>query len=679
MRRSALFVMTSIAILALSGLNCPRPASGPRVPGLQGFGSPDELKQYLADQATVNQGRSGGGFFGLLSGLGGMAAAPMANTADQATEGTSGPSFSTTNIQEAGVDESDIVKNDGQTIYSLDGSTIHVVRATPPTGVAELTKLTLPDNGDSLYLTGSKLVALSYSGYYYYGWSGGGVPMPMAAENAANSPTTPDTGSMPFPDRPQSTVTIFDVSDPANPVKTATVTLEGNLQGSRLIGNKLHLVVSSWPVLPDNPTADNITAMPIEQLLPRMQVADASGAVVQSGNAVGWQGVFRPISPDGYQITTVVTMDVTDPTVPFSSTAITANVGTVYASTSALYLTDTNYDWTSSGSREDTIIHKLAFTDTGTDYIGSGMIPGRPLNQYSLGEYNGYLRIATEINSSGFTDGTFQSTQTNNVYVLGVNGATLQVVGKIENIAPGESIYSARFVGDRGFLVTFLRTDPLFVMDLKDPANPAIVGELKVPGYSDHIQMLDENHLLTIGRDAEDVGTFAWIQGVQVSLFDVTDPANPALLDKEIIGGRGTTSEANYNPKAFNYYAAQNALAFPIDYYEGDTTGAEIGRHNFTGLLVYRVTVADGISSLGRISTDSGLDQTGCFLGYYGYTRGVFVDTTVYSVSQVGVKAADLSDVSTILGQVSFDNPTTLYRDCYWSWEIEIPPGGGLR
>ena len=426
--------------------------------------------------------------------------------------------------------------------------------------------------------------------------------------------------------------------------------------------------------------------------------------------------MFRPIDPDGYGIVTVVTLDVDHPEAPFTSTSITADAGTIYASKDALYITDTNYDFTSYTSRIDTAVHKLVFTDTGTQYAASGIVPGRPLNQYSLGEFNGFLRIATHIDptyefliapqpaappsngptpddtvsSSGGT-GSASSTavavsqtsgDVNGVYVLGENvgKASLDIVGRVENIAQGEQIYAARFVGDRGFLVTFRRVDPLFALDLSDPENPFVAGKLKVPGYSDHIQLLDENHLLTIGKDAQDTGSFAWVEGVQISIFDVTDLANPALLHKETIGGRGTSSEANYNPKAFNYFAARNALAFPIDVYAGQTKGPEIGMHDFSGLYVYRITLANGFEFLGRIASDGGNDKNGCFLSYYGFTRGVFIGENVYSVTQRGVKTAALSNVGALLGQTTFPDAPSLYPDCYfYAPTIALPEGEGLK
>ena len=139
--------------------------------------------------------------------------------------------------------------------------------------------------------------------------------------------------------------------------------------------------------------------------------------------------------------------------------------------------------------------------------------------------------------------------------MLGEEDGELVIFGRLEGIAPGEQIYSARFIGSRGFLVTFKKVDPLFTFDLTDPADPQVVGELKVPGYSDYIHPLGENHLLTIGKYAVEDGDMVWYQGVQISVFDVTDFADPVQVDVEIVGDRGTESEALENPHAFNYFA----------------------------------------------------------------------------------------------------------------------------
>ncbi|MHC4797313.1 MAG: beta-propeller domain-containing protein [Planctomycetota bacterium] len=661
--------------LLLTGAMCPPIPTNipPRTAGMKAFNSPEELRSYLTEQASDRYLRppsSSGSLFPFLfpsapQSTSTPAPASMGDAANTAPEADGdGTGFSTTNIQEIGVDESDIVKNNGQNIYLLDDTTIHIVNANPPENMTEIASLELEANGDSLYLNDQTLVAISQQYTYNdIGWDF----MDSAQLNSV-------VGG-PWNDGTQTIVTVIDVTDPAKPTVKSTVKFEGSLADSRMIDGQMYLIMTTTPRLPANITPETLQNMSLDQWIPDYEKTSADGSVT-AGDIVDWQSFYRPEYPDGYGITTVVTLDVNNPDNGFHSTAVSADAGTIYATTEALYVTDTEYSYTGFAYNEDTIIHKFGFTENGTEYLASGIVPGRPLNQYSLGEHNDNLRIATTVRNSSLNS----NGQDNRVYVLAVSETKLEIIGKIENIAPGESIYAARFIGNRGFLVTFKKVDPLFTIDFTDPYNPKLIGELKVPGYSDHIQLLDENHLLTIGKDALDVGSFAWFQGVQLSIFDVTDFGNPQLLHKEIIGSRGTHSEANDNPKAFNYYATLGVLAFPIDLYEGDTSGSQYGQHSFNGLYVYDVSVDNGFILLGRIATTDNQTQNGCFWGYYGYTRGVFIDQTVYAVSEIGVKAAPLDNIQNIIGQTDFDDTSSLYQDCYpYDTPVALPQGQGVR
>ena len=678
--------------LPFLGATCPQPDTGgtdggSRQASLLKFSSGEELRAFLADQATARTNAGGTGSLGCAAAspsfntVGDMALSPGAADAESGT-GTDTRGYSTTNIQEAGVDEGDLVKNDAETIFWLTGSKVHIVQAAPLEALGEVAVLELPGAGDSLYLQGDTLLALSGQGSIWFmggGWGGGWAEPAMGAATAT-AQAMPMIGG-PWADGAQTTVSIYNVATPSTPSLVKAITFEGSLVSSRLVDGKLHLVLMTMPQVQgggDIPVAE----VTLEQWIPDMRVAGPDGGVISSGDVVAWDNVFRPAEPNGYAMTIVATLDVNAPETPIATTAVAANVGTIYASTEALYLTDTQYSWGTGASHEDTIIHKLALTDTGTDYVASGVVSGRPLNQYSLGEYQDRLRIATS--TTNWDTGVTSSS----VYVLEALDEVLRPVGKIEGIAPGETIYAARFIGPRGFLVTFRRVDPLFTMDLSEPANPRIVGELKVPGYSDHIQLLDENHLLTIGRDAQDVGDFAWVQGVQLSLFDITDMTNPQLVTlqngteaKVVIGGRGTYSEANHNPKAFNYYADAQALAFPIDVYDGDTVGAEYGLHGFTGLYVYRVTVENGFQFLGRIASARGSLGNGCFEGYYGATRGVFIGNNVYSVTDAGVKVAAIDTAGTVLDTAEFSaGGSAPMVNCLWPTpNLAIPASVDLR
>lgn len=730
MRRSAMLIAIGF-LFTLSGANCLDFLNNkPRVAGLKGFSSSEELRSYFADQARNAMRNNNRNPFPIFWGGSPMAPADMATGGDangaEDDADSGADDYSGTNIQEAGVDESDLVKNNGSHIYVLDQSTVHIASASP---LAEVTTVELDSYGDSLYLyrdevTGkNRLVALSQEYIYYpmplmmdtpvsggatesFAETGEGSTEPSGdgSDGGGSDPsdggddgTRPDDGTItspgdgddspddiddddvvggPWNDGSQVLVTIIDVTDPANPEIEAKIRLEGAMVSSRMIENKLHVVLTTMPRLPYDIATTELDQITLEEWLPDYEVENAVGTK-QSGDVVGWENVSRPLDEQGYGLTTVVTLDVTNPTGEPVSTSIVADAGTIYASTAALYVTDTDYGWSGFWeiTRTDTEIHKLSFTDTGTEYAASGLVPGRPLNQYSLGEYLDYLRIATtEDDFSGNGSGT-----TNSVYVLGQQGDALGIVGSVKDIGMGEQIYSARFVGNRGFVVTFRRTDPLFVIDLSDPTSPQMKGKLICPGYSDHIQLLDENHLLTIGKDAEPDGDWAWIKGVQLSVFDVTDMENPQLQYRETIGGRGSNSEANYNPKAFNLWKPQGAdyglLAFPIDVYDEGTSGNpwSYGEWKFSGLMVYRVSVASGFEYLGGISSVDTSEVNGCYWGYYGgYTRGVFIGTDVYSVTPNAVRMAPVDDMSTITAEVQFANADPPYDYCGGWTEPEI-------
>ncbi|MFY0539424.1 beta-propeller domain-containing protein [Nannocystis pusilla] len=185
--------------------------------------------------------------------------------------------------------------------------------------------------------------------------------------------------------------------------------------------------------------------------------------------------------------------------------------------------------------------------------------------------------------------------------MLSEHGSQLVELGRVDNLAPSEDIRSVRFRGDIGFVVTFKKTDPLFVLDLADPAAPSIKGELKIPGYSTYMHLMDDDHLLTMGYDADDQGDFAWFQGLQLQVIDVADLAHPEVLDKEVIGTRGSTSDAATDHLAFTYFKARDLLAVPMTICEGGSGGDYGDIMTFSGLLVYRVTVDGGFELLGGV------------------------------------------------------------------------------
>ncbi|CAK4820236.1 unnamed protein product, partial [Aphanomyces euteiches] len=197
-----------------------------------------------------------------------------------------------------------------------------------------------------------------------------------------------------------------------------------------------------------------------------------------------------------------------------------------------------------------------------------------------MDEYGGYFRIATTTGEAWRND---EQTTKNNVYVL---NEALEITGKLENLAPGERIYSTRFMGNRAYIVTFKQVDPLFVIDLTHPQAPKVLGSLKIPGFSDYLHPYDENHIIGFGKDTVEMSngnggiagvgsTTAFYQGMKIALFDVTDVSHPIEMFKESIGDRGTDSELLHNPKALLFNKEKGLLAFPVTLMKIDPNSKE--------------------------------------------------------------------------------------------------------
>ena len=299
--------------------------------------------------------------------------------------------------------------------------------------------------------------------------------------------------------------------------------------------------------------------------------------------------------------------------------------------------------------------------------VATGSVPGRVLNQFSMDEHAGHLRVAT----TTVDPREFRFTPENNVFVLAETGGELEIVGSVTNLAPGETIRSARFLGDRGYLVTFEQIDPLFTLDLSDPADPKVIGELKVPGFSTFIVPIDRNHLLTVGQFIPEVAPF-FPRGVQLSIFDVTQFDQPRLAALAVLGeGTGASSEALHNPKAFTYFAERGLIALPVSIFDNPVffndfidvgpvveggTGTDTGmavdepvavtapevRGGFDGVVIFSVNVDTGFEELGRISTR--FDDAGFF--FDSFTRGLFIGDNAFAVTNNGIRGGPLTDLT---------------------------------
>ena len=686
-------------------------------PELKRFTSESELRLYLQEQIDAENSRVGTfDRVGIFGGEGGFA--PLANdSVDGIAEGPPAPSteigggdadgdtatggFSQTTIQEQGVDESDVVKTDGTYLYIIDsvagGSVLRIVRASPPEEMAVLSEIELQGAGRDIYLHGDKVIAITSSGgvFFITGTGGGAIGLPGLVDIAiAEDDAGPDgaaTDREIEPDvryeRPQTIVTVLDVARRDAPAVLSTTRFDGSRASSRLIDGVLHLVVSNFQnyyvdVLPLLGQQElNVADIDTATLMPTFHRNEPDG-VDAAGQIVTWRELYRPTDPDGFGMVYVVSLDVDDEA-QFTAVGVVAEPGLIYSSLNALYLTDSQFDF-SGATRQTTDIYKFAYQDRGAVAVATGTVNGRVLNQYSMGEYQGHLRVATTIDRTFGVLGV-AAESSNNLYVLGTSGTSLAVVGSVEGIAPGETIQSVRLIGPRGYLVTFLQIDPFFTLDLADPTDPRVVGELKVPGFSTFIVPMDENHLLTVGQYIPPAGQFGpW--GIQLSIFDVTDFAHPRLQDNVIIGGdSGAWSEALSNPKALTYFAETNLLALPVSIQEGfiffdgplvDLDADQVGDGidapppdgevsvdepveivepfipaGFDGVIVFRASVETGLAELGRLSTR--FEE----VGFYGasFTRGIFINDNVYAVTNRGLRSAPVTDVETAPRKLVFE------------------------
>jgi inhibitor of cysteine peptidase len=627
------------------------PSNQPTNSKLIPFDSEKALLEYFQDQA-VEQTRtqSRGGWF--LWGASPTLAPGSASEDNTATDAQGGGStdYSTTNLQEEGVDESDMFKSDGTYFYIAKDQTLRIVQASPAESLAEVGRLDLGVFVDALYLSDKTVIAL--------GWEVDGSPVDTGAPRAEPMIWPP------YYRRAKIRVIQIDVTDPAQPAITHQLALDGSLVSSRIANGRLIVVLTVLPDLPTNPTPLEINQMTLPEIMPKVQ---ASGG--EPVDAVPWNNWLRPESPDGCAMSAVVTLDATNVETVVESVAVLANAGTIYASPAALYLTDSEYD-PSDNYRENTVIHKFSFGEDGAArYTASGTVPGRLLNQFSLGEYTGNLRVATHRTGSGgvlWRDvvigvastgsgaaggaGTMTAQTTdpvepdNAVFVLGQNAEALDILGSVANFGTNEQIYAVRFIGDHGFVVTFRQMDPLFVLDLADPANPHLVGELQAPGFSDYLHPLGTDYLIGVGHATDQTewgGT--GVKGIQLSLFNVSDWTNPQVLQQISIGSWGSSSEVSSTHKAFTIieHAGQTLIAIPAmltsdsgDYYYN---------WEFAGVLCYRVDPAAGFTELGRLAS------VGQQIAWWpSWQRGAFIGDELYALTPDGVSAAPLSDFNAV-------------------------------
>jgi len=643
------------------------------------FSSYDDLSKYV-EKANAGSGYGGFGRGGsdTLTASSMESGAPVAASAGKSA---SASTYSETNIQVAGVDELDIVKNDGKYIYTVNGNKVVIVDAYPAKSMKIVSELEFDNSVNGIFIEDGKLIVIE-SSYRYSIYGGAELDVVVSKEVAADFVVPQQSSS-------EVKIHIYDISSDiiSKPDLIETFVLDGNYYSARLIDGVVYVIGTKY----------------IDSSAPGIPVFRAGNDV----KSVDASSIYYPGYYESNLIfTSVMAIDIEDLDYE-GDVFLTGANSVIYVSENAIYLTSQkSYDYIKvdagalqvivdslpgdfgnragkvidsndehyvkydkinqimqeyfnklsasekkdfeeklakanneyyidvSKSYEKTVIHRISIDGLDISYSGTSDVPGYILNQFSMDEFGGNFRIAT---TTGGFSGIGNSL--NHLYVLNED---LDIVGSVEDIAQGERIYSARFVGDKAYMVTFRQVDPLYVIDLSNPSNPEILGYLKVTGFSNYLQPIGENLLLGIGREASEQGRS---QGLKISLFDISDFENPREVDKYVVKSDWSYSEAEYEHKAVLFDDALDLLVIPVTYSE------QLGQkwEYWQGAFAFTVT-DDDISLKGKIDHDK---KTGKVENDYGYGNGyvqrsLFMDEVLYTVSSQMIKANAVSDLAYI-------------------------------
>lgn len=628
---------------------------------LKTFNSQEEIKNFLEE----NQG-SNSYFYGRAMSFGVEEAVDdgaLATTASMSSnEKASGASdYSETNIQVEGVDEPDIVKNDGKYIYYVTGEQVLIIDSYPAQELEILSEINL-SGISNIFINEDKLVV-------------------FAQEYKSGSKTK---------------VNIYGVRNRSNPELENEIEIDGYYTTSRMIDDKVYVIANQHTYL-DNGGV----------VLPRISVDGVSKEIAATEIS------YFPYPDTSYTFTNILAIDVDDGDFE-SETYLTGASHNVFVSEDNIYLTYTKRIQTSSyfeelveevflpilpseerneineimDSDEEfyikqrevgevvedysmslkgdekqefdkklmremekfsmelqkrlevTIVHKININEMDIEYVTNGEVPGRVLNQFSMDEYEGNFRVTTT------TGNTWGETSLNHLYVLDEN---LEIIGSVEDLAKGERIYSTRFIGDKAYVVTFRQVDPLFVIDLSDAENPEVLGQLKVTGYSSYLHPYDENHVIGIGKEATEEGR---VQGVKIALFDVSDVENPIQKAKYEVGeGESekyswSNSNALYDHKAFLFNKERELLVLPMSYTNRLGDDYNDWKH-WQGAFVFKINTEE-ISLRAEIEHKENESEEGYYYGPYAVQRSLYMDDVLYTLSRTMIKANDLNSLDEI-------------------------------
>jgi Beta propeller domain len=610
-----LLPLAGAATLAGASVAAEAAGSGP-APRLQRFTGCAPFLDYVRAQGRRIVGPYG---------LGGMPIA-MAATGREAAPAP-GVDYSTTNVQEAGVDEPDIVKTDGEKIVALAQGKLHVVLV-----------------GD-----GKPRLAASLS----LGRSAGDYPVALVlfrnravviSQTAVFSRARATATSI-LPAPRHTVLTDVDLSLPSRPRIVRTLTTDAMYVGARLVRSGLRVVLTSTPPIELDPPAEPgkageqkalaenreaIARSRARDWLPSYVLVNRATGSRKKGLLLGCSHVSRPQRFSGLGMLDVVTFDLGEGLVPVDTDGVLSDGQTVYASPSSLYVATQRWVDPADVTRAPlsgltTTIHKFDISSPlRSRYRASGAVAGYVENQFSMSEWRGVLRVATTEMPAWWGDGRTESESF--VTTLEQRGGSLVRLGRVGGLGRGERTYGVRFFGDVGYVVTFRQVDPLYTIDLSRPSAPTVRGELKIRGYSAYLHPLAGDLLLGVGQDATEEGR---VLGTQVSVFDVSDLRRPTLLARQRLDR--SWSEVEWDHHAFLYWPQASLAVLPVQ-----ASVESPGRDRpFSGAVVARV----GRSVIDVVGTVS-------HGGQEPVRRSIVIGTTLYTLSEAGLKGSSLTTLA---------------------------------
>lgn len=549
--------------------------------------------------------------------------------------------YSTTNIQVENVDEADIVKTDGDYIYSISEDNVIITDVKDPKQPKVVATIKSEDDDipEDIILYKDKLVVISTKGNqtqrYYYN------------------------------DRMNTVVKIYNITSREKPVLTKSYEMYEPYYTSRCIDNVLYVISSGNLRKEDDEivVGYNEDNMEKEMSIDKIKYLKDVKTTKQ---------------------TLISTVDLNNETADIKLDSYLMNISNAYVSENAIYLLNQKYNNDSkipmkllfgfkgvfgledyyemdSESGYYTEIYKFDIKEN-VEYKAKTKVKGKTINQYSLDEKDNHLRIALYDN-----DGSR----------VAIFDEDLKQIGISDNVAKGEKMYSSRFIGDKVYFVTYKTIDPLFVMDLSNEAKPKVLGKLKIPGYSTYLHPYDENHIIGIGMETKEIinrnsngkviSTTAKVVGMKMALFDVSNVNSPVQISSVVIGDSRTISAILTNPKALLFSKEKSLIAIPVNNYSQDfevtsSNNYETMINNYTkyskpynaeGYFVYNINVQDGFKLKGVITHEK--TNATYYYSNSKLLRGLYIDNNLYTVSETMIKVNELDSLKAV-GELKLKN-----------------------